>query len=134
LIRVLILDGDRACRDSLIHLLALEPGLAVLGAEDLEAGVATLDSFRPNVLLVDGAVPRDGAERLDQLMARLAPQDPPAVISLVVYPDQHDAALKQGAAIVLRKDCSRRELVDAIRSVTRPASPEARPDARTSTP
>ena len=130
MIRVLILDDDRACRDCLSQLLALEPGLEVLAVSDQEAGLAALDGFRPDVLIVDGAAQGGGeAFRLGELLDRLDAKRPASVISLVVYPDQHDAALRQGAALVLRKDCSRQELLEAIRSVCRPSTRSADPPA-----
>ena len=76
------------------------------------------------LLLIDAELPRSSCiEAMLRLAGGRAGIDRrPSFICLAIYPDQHDAALGAGAARFLRKDGSRRELVEAVRAVAAPPS------------
>ncbi|UJA21800.1 response regulator transcription factor [Thermoleophilia bacterium SCSIO 60948] len=86
-------------------------------AEDGGAALAAVDSFRPDVVLMDIRMPRmDGLEATERLRSRA---DPPEVIVLTTFDaDGHVLrALRAGASGFLLKDSGPDRILDAIRSV-----------------
>jgi DNA-binding NarL/FixJ family response regulator len=124
-IRVLLVDDDPSCREGLRQLLSLAPDVEVVGeASDAEAACELGRRLRPDVVVIDAELPRSSCiEAMLRLSGGRAGIDRrPSFICLAIYPDQHDAALRAGAARFLRKDGSRRELVEAVRAVAAPPS------------
>ena len=81
MIKVLVVDDDRACRDSFRQLLCLE-GFEVEVATDGREALEVARWFRPDVLIVDwklsGKV--DGLEVAESIRA-LSPQTHPVVVT-----------------------------------------------------
>jgi DNA-binding NarL/FixJ family response regulator len=122
-IRVLLVDDDSTCREGLRQLLSLAPDLEVVGeAGDAEAACELGRRLRPDVVVIDAELPRSSClEAMLRLSGgRAGIERRPSFICLAVYPDQHDAALRAGAARFLRKDGSPRELVEAVRAAASP--------------
>ncbi|MDM4764078.1 response regulator transcription factor [Galbitalea sp. SE-J8] len=116
-IRVLVVDDQAIVRDGLVTVLALLPGIEVVGqASD---GVEAIDAARelqPDVVLMDLRMPRlDGADATARIRA-----DVPAarVVVLTTYDDDESIAraLRAGAIGYLTKDAGRAELEAAVRS------------------
>jgi DNA-binding NarL/FixJ family response regulator len=114
--RILIADDHPIFRDGLRHLLQSEPSFAVVGeASDGAAAVALVDELKPDVLLLDVAMPKGGG--LDALAA-LAGR-PVRVILLTAAIDSRDVlhAIKLGARGLALKDSATRQLIDGIHRV-----------------
>jgi DNA-binding NarL/FixJ family response regulator len=117
-IRVFLVEDQTLVREGIRSLLALDPGIAVVGeAADGEEAVAAIPAARAEVVLLDMRLPRaSGLEVLRRLTAASAL--PPTII-LTTFDD--DELLLQGLAAgakgYLLKDVSLSELVAAIREV-----------------
>ena len=120
IIRVLIVDDHAVVREGLRALIAVKPGMEVVGeaADGLEA-VRQARALRPDVTLLDLMMPRgDGIEAI-----RGIKRENPAARILVLTSFAEDEkvfpAIKAGALGYLLKDSSPQELLDAIRAVYR---------------
>lgn len=122
-LKVLLVDDHPVVRAGYRRLLELDPAIAVVGEHSsadaaLEALATTPESQRPNVVVVDLAMPgRSGLELLREVRERY-----PAVRVLVF--SMHDnasivaEALRVGAAGFVTKGSAPEELVHAVRHVT----------------
>jgi DNA-binding NarL/FixJ family response regulator len=117
-IRVLVVDDQELFRRGLTRLLAIEPGIEVIGeAGDGVEGTTLATTAAPDVILLDIRMPkRSGIE------ACLAIKDavPSAkIIMLTVSDEEADLyeAVKSGAAGYLLKDSSIEEVAQAVRVV-----------------
>jgi DNA-binding NarL/FixJ family response regulator len=117
-IRVLVVDDQELFRRGLTMLLAIEPGIVVIGeAGDGVEGTTLATTAAPDVILLDIRMPkRSGIE------ACLAIKDavPSAkIIMLTVSDEEADLyeAVKSGAAGYLLKDSSIEEVAQAVRVV-----------------
>jgi NarL family two-component system response regulator LiaR len=119
-IRILIADNHPLMRRGLRSLLALEPGVELVGeAEDGVVAVAQARALRPDVILIDLLMPRqDGL----QAIAEIVGQNPEArilVLTALADDDQAFQVIQAGARGYLLKDLPARELLRAIRDVYR---------------
>jgi DNA-binding NarL/FixJ family response regulator len=119
-VRVLIAHGDSLARTGLQALLEVDPGIAVAGsAADGDEAVALAAQLRPDVLLIDLALPGTAAVEV----ARLVLGDPDSSGTRVVIlsaSEQGDAvlsSLRAGASGFLLTDTEPADLVDAVRAV-----------------
>jgi len=117
-IKVLIADDHAVVREGTRQILEHEPDLEVVAeAADGEEAVRVAGSSRPDVAIIDIAMPRlDGIEATRQIKA-LYPAI--AVLILTAYDDDQFvfSLLEAGAAGYLLKSVRGRELVDAVRAV-----------------
>lgn len=116
IIRILIADDHPIFRDGLRRLLESEPGFTVVGesADGTEA-IALAKSLRPDILLLDVAMPRcDGLEAL-----RALPPDLTRVVLLTAAIEPADVlrAVKLGVRGVVLKEAATRQLIDGIHRV-----------------
>jgi len=115
---VLIADDHAVVREGTRQILEHEPDLEVVAeAADGEEAVRVAGSSRPDVAIIDIAMPRlDGIEATKQIKA-LYPAI--AVLILTAYDDNQFvfSLLEAGAAGYLLKSVRGRELVDAVRAV-----------------
>jgi DNA-binding NarL/FixJ family response regulator len=123
-IRVLLCDDHAVVREGLARLLESTEGIEVVGtAADGAEGVAAAIALRPDVVLMDLAMPN-----LDGVAAtrRIAAEAPDArVVVLTSFSDNsriHDA-LDAGARGYLLKDAEASEVVRAIRAAARGEAP-----------
>lgn len=117
-IRILIADDHPLVRDGLRRLFELQPGLSVVGqaADGLEAVQQTRE-LRPDVLLLDVAMPRmNGLEVLKEL-ANEAPETRIVLLTAAIEPEQTVAALRLGARGVVLKESATQVLYKCIRVV-----------------
>src|SRR4030067_393588 len=117
-IKILIADDHPVVRDGTRRILEQEPDLDVVAeAADGEEAVRLAGSSRPDVAIIDVAMPRvDGIEATRKIKA-LYPAI--AVLILTAYDDDQFVfgLLEAGAAGYLLKSVRGRELVDAVRQV-----------------
>lgn len=116
--RVFLLDDSTLIRDSLKRLLGELPDLAVCGeAGTLEEGVARIKALRPNLVILDIALP-DGSG-LD-VIARIKTIDSRILIlvfSDLAYPQYRRRALKLGASAIFDKGKEISSLETFLRSL-----------------
>jgi len=117
-IKILIADDHAVVREGTRQILEQEPDLDVVAeAADGEEAVRLAGSSRPDVAIIDIAMPRvDGIEATKQIKA-LYPAI--AVLILTAYDDDQFVfgLLEAGAAGYLLKSVHGRELVEAVRQV-----------------
>jgi len=115
-IRIGIVDDSelfrRVLHSSLDHL----PNLQVVAeAENGATAIEMVEVFRPDVVLMDIAMPiLDGIEATE-ILSSIFPET--KIIVLTIYGDQTyaDLALQAGACRFLTKDCGRENLLNAIK-------------------
>jgi DNA-binding NarL/FixJ family response regulator len=119
-IRVLVAHGDRLARAGLGALLEAEPDVAVVGsaADGMEA-VVLAEELRPDVLLLDMAVPGMDAFRVTRLI--VAEADISSVRVLMLGESDEDekifSSLRAGASGFLVRDAEPAELMQGIRRI-----------------
>jgi DNA-binding NarL/FixJ family response regulator len=117
-IRVLIVDDEELVRTGLRLILEAEPDLTVVGtASDGAAGVAGVQRFRPDVVLMDIRMPGlDGLAATRQILEKPGDVACKVVILTTFDVDEHVyEALRAGASGFLLKDVPADQLVHAIR-------------------
>lgn len=123
-ITVVLADDHAAYRENLKEMLAIDGGIEVVGqAENGKEAVRFAKQMRPDVVVMDLAMPVMGGKEATRLIVREVSQ-PPAVVILTM----HDHArlvheLREiGASAFLTKSASLAELVAAVKeaSATRP--------------
>ncbi|GAA4197296.1 response regulator [Microbispora amethystogenes] len=120
LVGILIADDQAMVRAGLRLVIGTQPDLAVLDeASDGERAVELARSLRPDVVLLDIAMPRlDGLEAARRILAF---PEPPRVIMLTTYDTDEnlDHALRSGVSGFLLKVSPPEHLFAAIRSAAR---------------
>jgi DNA-binding NarL/FixJ family response regulator len=117
-IRVLVVDDQELFRRGLTMLLAVEPGLEVVGeAGDGLEGVALAETAAPDVVLLDVRMPKQSGIEACLAIKEAVPST--KIIILTVSDEEADLyeAVKSGASGYLLKDSSIEEVAQAIRVV-----------------
>jgi NarL family two-component system response regulator LiaR len=117
-IRILIADDHAIVREGLRTLIAVKPGLELVGeASDGEEAVLLAKSLQPDIILLDMVMPRkDGLAAIEDIKQN----NPNARILVLTSFDDDDrvfAAIKAGALGYLLKDSSPQQLIQAIHDV-----------------
>lgn len=115
-VTVLVVDGHAAIRDALAAMLAMEPGIAVVGtAATVGTALALIRRRRPDVTLLDlGVLERRDWTRLRNLGVA-GPRAAVLVMGVVDNPAVAHTAVRHGAAGRVLKDAPAHEIVTAIR-------------------
>lgn len=120
LIRVLIADDHTIVRAGLRLLLETEPDFDVVGEAVDGAGALSLaGSLRPDVVLMDIAMPRMDGLEATRLIKEQLPETQVLVLTMHRSDDYLFEMLKAGASGYLIKGAETDELIDAIRVVAR---------------
>ncbi len=116
-IRVLVADDHRAVREGVRALLALEPGIVVVGeAADGTSALGLARELKPDLIVLDNSMP--GMSGLD--VARTLSSELPdtGIVFLTMDPALRDLALSGGAMAYVLKDAPSDELLRAVRATT----------------
>lgn len=117
-IHVLVVDDHAIVRDAVVHLLSLDPELAVVAcAADGASGLQLARAHRPEIVLLDIALP--DADGLD-LIAPLRRQCPGVYIlmlSMHAEPEYVVAAMDRGAHGLVSKSASPEAFLSAVHRV-----------------
>lgn len=116
-IRVLIVDDSPQARDGLRSILASQPDIDVVGVADGGPEATTLaGELQPDLMLMDAQMPGiDGAEAT-RAVKRCCPLV--KVLFMAVHDRHIDEGIAAGADRCLMKDCTRQELLEAVRELT----------------
>jgi NarL family two-component system response regulator LiaR len=119
-IRVLIVDDHTIVRKGIRALLAEIEGMEVVGeADNGQEAVTQADRLRPDVILMDLAMPKmDGIEATRQIKAS-QPESRILVMTSFAADDKVFPAIKAGALGYLLKESAPEDLVQAIRQIHR---------------
>lgn len=118
MIRVLIVDDHPVVRDGVAALLRAEPDFEVSGmADSAEAMFADIARARPDVVLLDLALPGMGGVESIARLARVAPEVPVVVFSAHDDEEAIVAAVRAGARGYVVKGAPGVEIVRAVREV-----------------
>lgn len=119
-IRVAIADDHAILREGIRALLAADPGIDVVGeASDGAEAVALAERARPDVLLMDIAMPGLGGLEAAAMIRRANPDVRILVLSQYDNPEYVRRFLRLGASGYVLKRAAGTELVAAIRAVAR---------------
>jgi DNA-binding NarL/FixJ family response regulator len=117
-VRVLVVDDQRLVREGVASLLALEPGIEVVGtAADGRGAVEHAVTHRPDVVLMDVRMPGTDGVEATATVRRRAPDV--RVVMLTTFDDEdYDVrALRAGASGYLLKHAAPQDLIFAVRKV-----------------
>lgn len=119
-IRVLIADDHAVVREGICAILQTQTEMEVVGqAVDGEQAIALVHELKPDVILLDLAMPRlDGLEVIRRISAT---NTPVRILVFTSFADDERVfpAIKAGALGYLLKDAPREQLLGAIRGVAR---------------
>jgi NarL family two-component system response regulator LiaR len=115
-IRVVIADNQPAFREGLYRLLSEENDLEIVGqAADGEEAVRLISELKPDVAIIDMAMPKLSGIEATRLIRDQSPDTSVLIVSAFDYQNYVLAALRAGAAGYLTKDTPVRELAAAVR-------------------
>ena len=117
-IRILLADDHVVVREGTRQLLEQEPDFEVVGgAGDGEEAVALATKLKPDVIIMDIAMPKlSGIEATKKIKSTL-PSMAVLILTAYDYDEYIFALMEAGAAGYLLKSVSGDELIDAIRAV-----------------
>lgn len=119
-IRVVVADDHALLRSGLRLVLDAEPGVEVVGeAQDAPGAVRAIEETRPDVALVDLAMPGGGGLAVLQGLKDARSSTRALVITMYDTVPYLRAALEAGAAGYVTKKVSAEDLVAAVRTVAR---------------
>ena len=111
--RILIIDDDPCCRDS-VRTVLLKAGHCVGDVEGVDQALEVLDHSPVDLIVSDYRMPNKSG--LDLLKALRNKVTAPRILLLSAYVDQatQEIAFALGAAAVIRKPVRRQELIDHV--------------------
>lgn len=118
-LRLVIVEDHTILREGLKALLSSSPDFEIAGeAEDGRAAIRLVETVKPDLVLMDLAMPRMNGMEAIQEIKRIAPEI--KVVALTVHRSEEYvlATLQAGADGYVLKDATHAELVIAIKSVT----------------
>jgi DNA-binding NarL/FixJ family response regulator len=117
-IRILLADDHTILRNGIRALLEQEPDLEVVAeAEDGRAAVSLACQFKPDVAIIDIAMPLLNGLEATRQIKKILPGVRVLVLSMHDNEEYIRQVLEAGAMGYILKDAAARELISAIRSV-----------------
>lgn len=120
--KVLLIDDEQAITSHLAPFLE-RAGFQVETAADGEAGLRTIDRFKPALVVLDVLMPRMNGRTVLRQLRRADNWTPIILLTQVGESSERAMALEEGADDYLNKPFDPHELVARIRSVLRRARP-----------
>jgi len=119
-IRILIAEDQALVRRGTSVLISMEPDMEVVGqaCDGIEA-VAMAEQLRPDVVLMDLHMPRQGGVAATREITRTLPDTQVLVLTTLNDDETVFDAVRAGALGYLLKDVSEQELLDTIRALRR---------------
>lgn len=119
-LRILIADDNESFRSSLRAFLESVPGWIICGeAEDGQVAVAQASALRPDVVLLDVAMPHMNGIEAAKLIHKQVPDAELLVISQHRFRGMAEAALKAGARGYIDKAQLSQDLIPAVEAAGR---------------
>jgi DNA-binding NarL/FixJ family response regulator len=119
-VRILIAEDQALVRRGTAVLISMEPDMEVVGqaCDGIEA-VAMAEQLRPDVVLMDLHMPRQGGVAATREITRTLPGTQVLVLTTLNDDETVFDAVRAGALGYLLKDVSEQELLDTIRALRR---------------
>ena len=119
-IRILVADDHSVMRMGLVALFETEADFSVVGeAEDGQEAIALASKLRPDVIVMDVAMPVMDGVSATAAIHKTLPDTNILVLTTVATSDVLAKALSSGARGALLKNAANEEIIAAIRSVAR---------------
>ena len=117
-IRILVVDDHPLFREGVVHSLAAQPDLAVVGqAASGEEALRLAQELLPDVVLLDIAMPGWGGLATAEKLATACPATKVVMLTVAEDEDKLLAAFSAGARGYVLKGVSARDLASVVRSV-----------------
>ncbi len=119
-VRILIAEDQALVRRGTTVLLSMEPDMVVVGqaCDGIEA-VSMAEQLRPDVVLMDLHMPRQGGVAATRAIKRVLPDTQVLVLTTLNDDETVFEAVRAGAQGYLLKDVTEQELLDTIRALRR---------------
>jgi two-component system response regulator NreC len=119
-IRILLADDHNVMRDGLRLLLERQPDFDVVGeASDGREAVALAEAHRPDVVVMDIAMPNLNGIEAARRIAAQNPKIAIAILSMHFDESYVIRSLKAGARAYLLKDSAKADLIQAIQAISK---------------
>jgi HlyD family secretion protein len=117
-IRILIVDDQKTVREQLQFFLDSVPDFQIVGmAEDGSTALKQLESWQPDILLIDLEMPGMGGIKAIQIITKRYPECKIIVFSSHESSEYINQSLRAGAKGYLRKGTTQEEAIETIRTV-----------------
>lgn len=117
-VTVLLADDHAVVRDGLRYLLEANPDIRVVGhAEDGRQAVELVERLRPDVVVMDIAMPGLNGIEATRIIVKNSPSIRVVILSMHSTEEHVNRSLKAGASGFLLKESAGPEVVEAVRSV-----------------
>lgn len=117
-VRVVIVEDNSAFRETLEMLLALRPGLEVVGAVERGADAVELCAkLAPDVAVIDYRMPGLNGAQTAEALRYASPRTRVVCLTASMTAEEHEVANAAGAFVCLTKDQGLEEIVTAIHTV-----------------
>ncbi len=117
-ISILIVDDHQIMREGLCSMIEQEPGFSVVGdASNGREALELIEETQPDVVIMDINMPDMNGTEATRRVTKEFPNT--RIVALSMHSDKYFVTemLKAGASGYLLKDCSKNEIVEAIRTV-----------------
>jgi len=119
-IRVLIAEDHTIVRQGLARLLSDQPGLNVVGeATNGQKAVAMTESLKPDILIMDIAMPKMNGVEASKKIRKLMPKIKILILSMYSHEHYIHELLDVGVSGYLLKDSDGRDIIKAINDAMR---------------
>ncbi len=114
-VRVLLVEDHVSLREALAHMLEQDPGFEITGQAGTVAQAKELAGIGVDVAVVDLGLPDGDGKEVIEVLSRLDPSPTVLVLTASLNQTDHARAVLMGAAKVMHKSATPREISDAVR-------------------